>query len=73
MDEKKALNEQIKTLNVKALECFNAGEEKKALEILKECEKILIGSQTSVVSLTLNNLGFYYRMTKKPLIALSYL
>ena len=71
--DQSVLNDQIHKLNNIAFKRFNIGEEKKALEILKECEKSMIGSHTSVVSLTLNNLGFYYRMTKKPLIALSYL
>lgn len=54
------------------------GDLEPAYKVLKKCEQKLAArdrwrSNTELLSLTLNNLGMYYRLRNRPLIAVRYL
>lgn len=60
-------------MNFLALKYIQEGENKNAIQILKRCEQRMNKKDSHQVSLTFNNLSFYYQTTKKPLLALNYL
>lgn len=63
-------------LNAFSRQCLESGELEPAFKLLKKCESKLAAKQrvqTEMLSATLNNLGMYYRMKGKPLIAVRYL
>jgi hypothetical protein len=69
----------IHRLNNFSRECLEKGDLEPAFKVLKKCEHKLywgtrpIHNKQEVMALTLENLGMYYRMKNKPLIAVRYL
>jgi len=56
-----------------ALKYINLGEKKIAMQLLRRCEQRADKDNSQLLSLTFNNLSYFYQTKKKPLLALNYL
>jgi tetratricopeptide (TPR) repeat protein len=68
----------IYRLNNFSRQCLEQGDLDPAFKVLKKCEVKLQKAKfkknkTEIFSMTLSNLGMYYRIKNKPLIAVRYL